>query len=41
MGREALDTNMLVIDGWEIPVEDRIGNEGDGFKMCVMSSRLY
>jgi len=31
MGRHAVDSNMLFIDGLEIPVEDRIGEEGEGF----------
>ncbi|KZO89526.1 acyl-CoA dehydrogenase NM domain-like protein [Calocera viscosa TUFC12733] len=35
MGRSAIDTNMLFFDGWSIPAEDRIGEEGDGFKMIL------
>lgn len=35
MGRAAVDTNMLFFDAWSIPAEDRIGEEGDGFKMYV------
>ncbi|AYN19415.1 acyl-CoA dehydrogenase family protein [Alcaligenes aquatilis] len=31
MGRNAVDSNMLFIDGLHIPVEDRIGEEGKGF----------
>ncbi|MCK8785930.1 acyl-CoA/acyl-ACP dehydrogenase [Roseomonas sp. NAR14] len=31
MGRHAVDSNMLFFDGLEIPVEDRIGEEGRGF----------
>lgn len=31
MGRHAVDSNMLFIDGLRIPVEDRIGEEGKGF----------
>ena len=31
MGRKAVDTNQLFIDGLRIPVEDRIGEEGKGF----------
>jgi len=31
MGRAAVDSNALFIDGLEIPVEDRIGEEGRGF----------
>ena len=33
MARKAVDTNMLFFDGWSIPAEDLIGEEGDGFKM--------
>jgi acyl-CoA dehydrogenase len=31
MGRHAVDSNMLFIDGLEVPEEDRIGEEGKGF----------
>jgi acyl-CoA dehydrogenase len=31
MGRHAVDSNQLFIDGLEVPVEDRIGEEGRGF----------
>jgi alkylation response protein AidB-like acyl-CoA dehydrogenase len=31
MGRKAVDSNMLFIDGLEVSVEDRIGDEGRGF----------
>lgn len=31
LGRHAVDSNMLFIDGLEIPMEDRIGEEGKGF----------
>ncbi|WP_322030297.1 acyl-CoA dehydrogenase family protein [Paraburkholderia sp. J76] len=31
MGRKAVDSNMLFIDGLRVPVEDRIGEEGKGF----------
>lgn len=31
MGRQAVDTNQVFIDGLRIPVEDRIGDEGKGF----------
>ena len=31
MGRKAVDTNQLFIDGLRVPVEDRIGEEGKGF----------
>lgn len=35
MGRHAVDSNELFIDGLEIPVEDRIGEEGKGFKYLL------
>ncbi|KAH7409391.1 acyl-CoA dehydrogenase domain-containing protein [Cadophora sp. MPI-SDFR-AT-0126] len=35
MGRGAVDTNTLFFDGWKVPVRDRIGEEGDGFKMIM------
>ncbi len=35
MGRKAVDSNELFIDGLEIPVEDRIGEEGLGFKYIL------
>lgn len=31
MGRKAVDTNQLFIDGLKVPIEDRIGEEGQGF----------
>ena len=31
MGRKSVDSNELFIEGFEIPVEDRIGEEGRGF----------
>lgn len=31
MGRHAVDSNQLFIDGLEVPEEDRIGEEGKGF----------
>ncbi|MGX9962387.1 acyl-CoA dehydrogenase family protein [Roseomonas sp. F4] len=31
MGRHAVDSNELFIDGLEVPVDDRIGEEGQGF----------
>lgn len=37
MGRAAVDSNALFIDGLEIPVEDRIGEEGKGFKYLLDS----
>lgn len=35
MGRGAVDSNTLFFDGWRVPVEDRIGEEGNGFKMIM------
>ncbi|KCB25589.1 acyl-CoA dehydrogenase family protein [Bordetella hinzii] len=35
MGRKAVDSNMLFIDGLRIPVEDRIGEEGRGFQYIL------
>ena len=35
MGRKCVDSNELFIDGLEIPVEDRIGEEGRGFKYIL------
>jgi acyl-CoA dehydrogenase len=35
MGRKAVDSNQLFIDGLEIPESDRIGEEGKGFA-CIL-----
>lgn len=35
MGRHAVDSNMLFISDLWVPEEDRIGNEGDGFKIIL------
>ncbi|OZI74702.1 acyl-CoA dehydrogenase family protein [Bordetella genomosp. 12] len=35
MGRKAVDSNMLFIDGLRIPAEDRIGEEGRGFEYIL------
>jgi acyl-CoA dehydrogenase len=37
MGRAAVDSNALFIDGLPVPVEDRIGEEGRGFKYILDS----
>ena len=37
MGRAAVDSNELFIDGLEIPAEDRIGDEGRGFEYILHS----
>ncbi len=35
MGRKAVDSNELFIDGLPVPVEDRIGEEGKGFALIL------
>ena len=35
MGRKCIDSNELFIEGLQIPVEDRIGDEGRGFD-CIL-----
>jgi len=35
MGRKAVDSNALFIDGLEVPVADRIGEEGRGFEYIL------
>ncbi|VTU23851.1 Acyl-CoA dehydrogenase fadE12 [Variovorax sp. SRS16] len=35
LGRKCVDSNQLFIDGLEIPVEDRIGEEGKGFSYIL------
>ncbi len=35
MGRHAVDSNMLFIDRLAVPEQDRIGVEGDGFRMIL------
>jgi alkylation response protein AidB-like acyl-CoA dehydrogenase len=35
MGRAAVDSNVLFFDGWKVPADDLIGNEGGGFKMIM------
>lgn len=37
MGRSAVDSNQLFIDGLRIPVDDRIGEEGKGFSYILDS----
>ncbi len=34
-GRHGVDSNMLFIDGLEVPEQDRIGEEGQGFKYLL------
>jgi acyl-CoA dehydrogenase len=35
MGRKAVDSNQVFIDGLPVPVEDRIGEEGEGFRYIL------
>jgi acyl-CoA dehydrogenase len=35
MGRKAVDSNMLFIDGLRVPISDLIGEEGQGFKYLL------
>jgi acyl-CoA dehydrogenase len=35
MGRKAVDSNQVFFDGFQIPVEDRIGEEGKGFQYIL------
>jgi acyl-CoA dehydrogenase len=35
MGRKSVDSNELFIDGLEVPFEDRIGEEGQGFRYIL------
>jgi acyl-CoA dehydrogenase len=35
MGRKAVDSNQVFIDGLEVPAEDRIGEEGSGFEYIL------
>jgi acyl-CoA dehydrogenase len=35
MGRKAVDSNLLFIDGLEVPASDRIGEEGRGFQYIL------
>nr|XP_061807116.1 acyl-CoA dehydrogenase fadE12-like [Nerophis lumbriciformis] len=37
MGRKAVDSNVLFIDGLPVPEQDRIGAEGEGFKYLLHS----
>src|SRR5262249_53837705 len=35
MGRKAVDSNQLFLDGLPVPIEDRIGEEGHGFQYIL------
>jgi acyl-CoA dehydrogenase len=35
MGRAAVDSNEIFFEGYEIPVEDRVGEEGRGFRQIL------
>ena len=37
MGRAGVDSNALFIDGLHVPAEDRIGEEGEGFRLLLHS----
>jgi acyl-CoA dehydrogenase len=37
MGRKAVDSNAVFIDGLKVPAEDRIGEEGKGFRYLLHS----
>lgn len=37
MGRKAVDSNEIFIDGLPVPLEDRIGAEGEGFRYILHS----
>src|SRR3546814_15111222 len=37
MGRKAVDSNEIFIDGLPVPIEDRIGAEGEGFRYILHS----
>ena len=37
MGRKAVDSNEVYFDGMKVPVEDRIGEEGEGFRYILHS----
>ena len=37
MGRAGVDSNTLFIDGLRVPEEDRIGEEGEGFRLLLHS----
>ncbi len=37
MGRTGVDSNALFIDGLHVPEEDRIGEEGEGFRLLLHS----
>ena len=35
MGRHAVDSNMVFFEGMEVPEEDRVGEEGEGFRAIL------
>lgn len=35
MGRASVDSNIMFFDGWKVPAEDLIGEEGEGFKQIM------
>jgi len=40
MGRKAVDSNQVFIDGLPVPIEDRIGEEGMGFRYGMNPERI-
>jgi alkylation response protein AidB-like acyl-CoA dehydrogenase len=40
LGRAAVDSNMLMFDGWKVPKADLVGAEGNGFKMIMQAIGL-
>src|SRR6201986_952070 len=35
MGRHAVDSNMVFFEDMRVPIEDRIGEEGEGFRAII------
>ncbi|KAF7194851.1 Acyl-CoA dehydrogenase fadE12 [Pseudocercospora fuligena] len=35
MGRAAVDSNVIFFENWQVPAEDLIGEEGEGFKLIM------
>lgn len=35
LGRHAVDSNLVFFDGMEVPADDRIGEEGEGFRLIL------
>ena len=41
MGRAAVDSNQIFIDGLEVSEDDRIGEENKGFYYLLDSQKIY